>query len=176
MNSGSPILYTVLADLVWIRIDGKGSFENSAQLRAFTQSELRHGRRQFVLDLETCSGMDSTFMGTLLAISRDVRGSRDADAVFDLVNANQRNVQLLKNLGLDMMLSVDEEGQRWPEERRQVGTCLQEAEVGADMDQSSKASVMLEAHEELARAKPENRERFRDVIHYLKHDLQAKKA
>lgn len=162
---------------MWIRIDGKGSYENSVHLRAFTQCELERGQTRFVLDLDKCPGMDSTFMGTLLAISKDVRKVNSSDGIFDIINTNQRNIQLLKSLGLNLLLSIDENNSRWDEERREVGQTLEEAEVNRmDVDKTTKAEVMLEAHEALASAQPENHVRFKDVIHYLKSDLQAKRA
>ena len=168
MNSSSPIRYATLGDLIWIRVEGKGSFSVSPHLREFATRELAADRVRFVLDLENCPGMDSTFMGTLLAISRQV--AKHEQGLFDVINANARNVQLMKNLGLDLVLSVDEQGERWANERLQVDQLLTETNV-RHFGKRETAAVMLDAHEELAAAQPENVDRFRDVIHYLQKDL-----
>lgn len=114
-------------------------------------------------------------MGTLLGISKDVS---DVDAgLLDVVNANARNIQLLKNLGLTSMLSLDEKGERWATEREQVKAQLVAPyEDAKPLDKEATASMMLEAHEALAEAQPENALRFQDVIHFLKEDLKANQA
>lgn len=160
--------------MVWIRIEGKGFFEISGQLRDFISHRISKGDRQFVLDLDQCSGMDSTFMGTLLGISKEVMAIDGG--VLDVVNANTRNVQLLTNLGLTNIISLDEKNERWQTERRQVGQELAPCEAESPPDKQSTANVMLEAHEALAKAQPENEARFRDVIHYLKEDLKANES
>lgn len=170
MNSQSPILYAVIGDLIWIRVEGKGSFSVSPHLREFATHELSKGQARFVLDLENCQCMDSTFMGTLLAISRNV--AKTDNGLFDVINANTRNVQLMKNLGLDLVLSVDEHGERWGEQRKEIDQYLTESEM-ANYGKRETAAVMLDAHEALATAQPENAARFRDVIHYLQEDLAS---
>jgi anti-sigma B factor antagonist len=173
VKTASPILFANLATVVWIRIDAKGSFEISAQLRDFVTRKIELGKTRFVLDLDRSPGMDSTFMGTLLGISKEV--SSKPEGLLDVVNANARNVQLLKNLGLTSMLSLDEKGERWNEERRQVGCILAPCDESPQSKRAT-AHIMLEAHEALADAQPENAARFEDVIHFLKADLQATSA
>jgi len=165
------MLFAGLSNVVWIRIDGKGSYRISGQLRDFMMEMLEGGSSKFVIDLDRCTTMDSTFMGTLLGISKDVVAAAP-DGLVDIVNANGRNVQLLKNLGLTSILSVDEKAERWIEERQQLGHELTPCE-DVELDKQATANIMLEAHEALADAQPENVARFQDVIHYLKKDLKV---
>ena len=174
VNTTSPILFVSLPSVVWIRIEGKGSFEISGQLRKFVTRRVQLGDKRFVLDLDRCPGMDSTFMGTLLGISKEATAVDEG--LLDVVNAITRNIQLLKNLGLTSMLSLDEHGERWKEEREQVNSKLVPCDGDAAQDKQATAAVMLEAHEALAGARPENVARFEDVIHYLKEDLKAHAA
>ena len=167
------MLFASLPNVVWIRIDGKGSFEISGQLRDFVTRKIETGSAQFVIDLDRCPGMDSTFMGTLLGVSQDVAVVENG--FLDVINANGRNVQLLKNLGLTRILSVDEKAERWIKERQQLGQGLTPCD-SVKLDKQGTASVMLEAHEALANAQPENAARFQDVIHFLKKDLNANAA
>jgi len=164
------MLFASLPHVVWIRIDGKGSFEISGQLRDFVMRKIGTGSAQFVIDLDRCTGMDSTFMGTLLGISKEV--ARTTSGLLDVVNANGRNVQLLKNLGLTSILSVDEKAERWITERQQLGQELSACD-SVKLDKQATANIMLEAHEALAGAQPENAARFEDVIHFLKKDLKV---
>ncbi len=172
MKSPSPILFAKVSDLIWIRVDGKGSFEISGQLQDFVTRMIQLGHRRFVLDLDRCQGMDSTFMGGLLGISKEI--GKIEGGLFDLVNVNGRNLQLLRNLGLTSFLTVDEEGERWLSERSQVSQSLEPCKENAERpDKHATAEVMLAAHEALAAAQPENAARFEDVIRYLKEDLNT---
>lgn len=167
VNASTTLLFACLNGLIWIRVAGKGTVEVSTQLREFATQQVAVGSRHFVLDLAECPVMDSTFMGTLLAISRDISGV--GNRIFDLVNVNDRNLNLLKNLGLSEVLSVDEKGERWGEERRSITSNLSKATCANQHTREKKASVMLEAHEALVGAKPENESQFSDVIRYLRN-------
>jgi anti-anti-sigma regulatory factor len=170
VNNQSPIFYAVIGDLTWIRVEGRGSYSVSPHLREFATHELSQGRVRFVLDLENCQCMDSTFMGTLLAVSRNV--AKSENGLFDVINANARNVQLMKNLGLDLVLSVDERSERWGDQRKEIDQLLTVSEA-ANYGKRETAAVMLDAHEALAAAQPENAARFHDVIHYLQEELAS---
>ena len=63
------------------------------------------GTRHIVVDLETCPTMDSTFMGTLTGIA--IRLMDHPGGRLQVVNVNDRNRQLLGNLGLDLIFEVD---------------------------------------------------------------------
>jgi len=58
---------------VWVRVEGKGNFLNSGSLKEFAQEMVNRGYREFVIDLENCAMMDSTFMGTLAAVALRLR-------------------------------------------------------------------------------------------------------
>ena len=65
---------TIFADMesgpaVWIRVEGKGTFQNSPGLKDFSRRMIETGKRAFVVDLQRCPAMDSTFMGTLALFS-----------------------------------------------------------------------------------------------------------
>ena len=164
------MLFASLPSALWIRIDGKGSYQISVQLRDFVMRKILAGEKTFVIDLDRCTGMDSTFMGTLLGISSDI--SISPGTSLDLVNVNGRNVQLLQNLGLTSILAVDERNERWSTERQDISQHLTPCDTAAP-DKTATAEVMLEAHQALAKAQPENVARFQDVIHFLKEDLRA---
>ena len=60
----SSIQVGVNGDAVWVKVEGKGTFLNSGDLKEFTREMVNRGYREFVVDLERCAMMDSTFMGT----------------------------------------------------------------------------------------------------------------
>jgi anti-anti-sigma factor len=146
---------------VWIHVEGRGNFQGSAPLKKFVQAMILRGYREFVIDLEACEHMDSTFMGTLTGISQSLRelgqGSLRA------LNVSPRNVELFTNLGLDMLFSVEAIGEE----------AVTPAEPGAQllqlpMETGDEREVVLSAHQALIAAHPDNAERFRDVLAYLK--------
>lgn len=167
----SPILFGCIDDVVWIRVEGKGSFEISPHMKEFASREIEGGKTEFVVDLENCPMMDSTFMGTLLGIATILA---EVDGELGIVNANERNVGQLRNLGLDLLVTLDVKGERWGSQRPVVSECFREMlAADGEVDRKKKAEVMLEAHEALAGLNEKNAPMFRDVIEYLKHDLHV---
>lgn len=58
---------------VYVRVKGRGEFQNSRSLRGFAADMIQRGSRQFVFDLEQCGGLDSTFLGVLTGIGLALR-------------------------------------------------------------------------------------------------------
>ena len=147
---------------VWVRVEGKGTFLNSTGLKQFGKEMTNRGYRQFVIDLKECPVMDSTFMGTLTSISMRLRELGSGQLC--VVNLNERNRDLLSSLGLDRFFSMDEVPSAPP---------LHAPIPVADDDKRTRAETMIEAHEAVVAANPANRAKFKDVIEYLKQDLQV---
>ena len=72
MNNNSSILFGLFDEFLWVRCSGRGSFANSPTVKSLGDDYIASGGRLIVIDLETCSGIDSTFMGTLAGLSRRV--------------------------------------------------------------------------------------------------------
>jgi hypothetical protein len=126
--------------------------------------------RTFVIDLERCPTMDSTFMGTLTgAVSRLNEAGGGQVAV---VNVNARNQQLLSTLGLDSLLEVDPDGQEWTKLKAEALPALAAFELDSSVTKQEQAEHVLAAHEALCDANPTNKVRFQDVIGYLKNEAK----
>jgi anti-anti-sigma regulatory factor len=164
----SSILVGTTNKIVWIKVEGKGSFLNSAGVKEFSREMVNRGHREFVVDLRNCPVMDSTFMGTLAMIALRLR--EIGQGSLHVINLNERNHDLLSNLGLDQLFSMDacgvKDGSR--DASAALPSSLQPAATG---DRSVQAETMLEAHEALVEADPENLTKFKDVLEYLKQDL-----
>ena len=156
MNPVSKILVSRADRIVLVRIEGKGSLENSTALKDFCKEMIHRGAREFILDLCNCPMMDSTFMGTLAAISLWLHEL--GEGCLSVVNINERNTESLLSLGLDQLLNVRvsaiREGQALP--------------IPLKEDHTTRAQTMLEAHEALIKTAPENLSKFKDLIQYLK--------
>ena len=164
MSIPSSILVGTTNKIVWIKVEGKGSFLNSAGVKEFSKEMVNRGHREFVVDLRNCPVMDSTFMGTLAMIALRLR--EIGQGSLHVVNLNERNHDLLSNLGLDQLFSMDVCGVR------ETGAARNNLEPAATpSDPASQAETIIEAHEALVEADPENLTKFKDVLDYLKQDL-----
>ena len=166
----SSILVGVSGPAVWVRVEGKGNFLNSGNLKEFAQEMVNRGYREFIFDLEHCAMMDSTFMGTMAAVA--LRLKELGQGHLHVVHCGERSLQLLSGLGLDQIFDIHSNGATAPE----CQTMKQSAQDGADAEKKERAETMLEAHEALCEAAPENLSRFKDVLDYLKQDLQQTPA
>ena len=166
MSTQNSILVGCANKVAWVRVEGKGSFLNSSGLKEFARAMINRGYREFVVDLKNCPVMDSTFMGTLAGIALRLR--EIGQGRLHVTNLNDRNSDLLRNLGLDQLFTMDLCGVALPQ-----GSDDKEKSLGpsADPDRAAQAKTMLEAHEALVAASPENLTKFKDVLEYLKQDL-----
>src|SRR5205807_5340946 len=109
----SSIQVGVRGPTVWVRVEGKGSFLNSGNLKEFAREMLDRGYREFVVDLAHCAMMDSTFMGTMASVA--LRLKELGQGHLHVVRCGNRSQELLSGLGLDQTFDVRGNGQRPPE-------------------------------------------------------------
>jgi anti-sigma B factor antagonist len=162
VNNVPSILVGTTERTVWIRLEGKGSFLNSTGLKEFTKEMTNRGFREFVVDLKSCPVMDSTFMGTLAFVALRLRDLGQGE--LRVINLNERNRDLLCNLGLDQLFTLGPGVNPVPVPPEEP------LPAGAD-DKQARAQTMLEAHEAVVQANPENAAKFKDVLEFLKQDL-----
>jgi anti-sigma B factor antagonist len=149
---------------VWVRVEGKGSFLNSTGLKEFAKEMTNRGYREFVIDLKNCPVMDSTFMGTLAGIALRLR--EIGQGHLRATNLNERNRDLLSNLGLDQLFTIESSPAVIDPAAPQEPLPVEESE-----NKLTRAQTMIEAHEACLEANPENAAKFKDVLDYLKQDL-----
>ena len=153
---------TIFADTescpeVWIRVEGRGAFQNSPALKEFSRRLIDEGRRKFVVDLKNCAAMDSTFMGTLASLAIRLR---DLGGELWVVNRNERNAELLAGLGIDSLFSTA------PLLTAHNGECPEAVHHAAD--KAATREVIHEAHAACVAVDPRNAEKFKDVLEHLK--------
>jgi anti-sigma B factor antagonist len=167
----SSIQVGVNGPSVWVKVEGKGSFLNSGNFKEFAQQMVNRGYREFVIDLENCAMMDSTFMGTMAGVA--LRLKELGHGHLHIVHCGDRSRELLSGLGLDQIFSIHANGAVAPECKS-----LEQNKSG-DMSREQKreqARTMLDAHQALCEVAPENLFRFKDVLDYLKQDLHQDSA
>ena len=171
MNASPSILVGCNQKVVCIRVQGKGSFQNSTGIKSFATAMIHRGHRDFVVDLAACPVMDSTFMGTLTGVALRLREL--GQGAVHVINSNERNTDLLEGLGLDQILSMENDR---PDDGVFEGSdsCRPDANDALPAEpasQRSTAETMIAAHQALVDADPENFGKFKDVLDYLKQDL-----
>jgi hypothetical protein len=144
-----------------------------------------------VVDLEACTYLDSTFLGILLGLGLKLREA--GNGLLHILNASPRNLELLRNLGLDRLINID--GNSPPVTQggssfgggngRTLGTGLGSRSVNLNgvkdehleempcpvPTRAEAAPTILEAHENLMEFDPRNVPKFKDVVEFLREDL-----
>lgn len=153
-------------DPVMIRIEGRASFQNSASLRDFMSEMRRQGRTRFVMDFKNCTSMDSTFLGVLAGAALDLRKS-GAGGSLVVCRVGERNLELIKNLGLHRLLVIDDGAA--PAEPCAGATALAPQ---AKLGELENARLVLASHENLVAADATNATKFQDVLAFLKNRVE----
>ncbi len=164
----SSIQVGVNGPVVWVRVAGRGSFLESGSLKEFGREMVNRGYREFVFDLQECAMMDSTFMGTMAGMALRLREL--GQGRLRVIHCGQRSRELLSGLGLDQIFEIQSNGAEAPRcEELEKAAAVNGEKTETKREQ---ATTMLEAHEALCEAQPENITRFKDVLEYLKQDLR----
>ena len=149
---------------IFIKIDGWAIQNNSLFFKDFVDEMVAAGFNDFVIDLQDCKGMDSTFMGTLLYIINKVK--KGSNSPITLVNMNKDHCDLLKNLGIFELLNVTHNNVTLPS--------LEMQKLSIDTSYCPKKHIELvkKAHECLVALNDKNKEEFRDFLEILNQELE----
>ncbi len=162
-DSPKPVfLVDAYADPVVVRIDGRASFLNSAALKDFFTAMIAQGKTRFAVDFKSCASMDSTFLGVLAGAAIQLRRLTTPGSL-TLVRVGERNLELIRNLGLHRLATVDADGQN-------AAGAVTELDAKA-LSEIESARLVLEAHENLVAADPDNATKFQDVLAFLRNQL-----
>lgn len=147
------------SDPVILRIEGKATFKHCGCVKDFFDAQILAGRLRFVMDFEFCTGMDSTFLGVLAGAGLQLRRTTPRGSLV-LCRLNERNRELVFNLGLHRLLTVDDDATAFAGPAGD-GSALP---ATAATDEVAAARVVLEAHRNLVSADADNAAKFQDVI------------
>lgn len=128
---------------------------------------LASGKSRFALDFEKCATMDSTFLGVLAGAALDLK-RKVPTGNLTLFRLGTRNLELVRSLGLHRLMHVEEGELAGPlSDSSKVLNCEGKSEL-------DNAKLALEAHENLVKVDESNREKFQDVLVFLKHKVDKK--
>jgi anti-anti-sigma regulatory factor len=165
-----PITTGVFDGFSWIRCEGKCSFLNSPIVKAFGDARIAAGERLLVVDLGACTGMDSTFMGTLAGLATRLTAQNGALQVAD---ADSRSRRSLEDLGLDFLMAIDPPEAPWRGSIAKIRESLSRPEA-ASAGRIERTKHVLEAHQTLSGANESNAKAFSGVVSMLESELAEK--
>jgi anti-sigma B factor antagonist len=153
----------------WIRCSGKGNFISSPAVKQCAEHCLQGGARCIVIDLDVCTGMDSTFMGMLaglaMRLTKQTGGGR-----LEIAGANEKNSNSLEDLGLDAFMEINPCGALWNPQIEAIRTQLHRW-TGHPLGIRERSQEVLEAHQILSAANEENAKKFENVVQLLEKEL-----
>ena len=174
MTGSAPVANQILAatadNCTLVAVSGGGTFKLAPAFKQAVQAATLAGSALIVVDMAACTSMDSTFMGAIAALGFALRKS---DTRLALINLSAHASALLQGLGVDRILKI------YPAETlpAKLGDLsmleqnLRPVDTGPVRDHEL-AALMYDAHETLTRVDPQNLQRFKDVLAYLREDLK----
>lgn len=166
MSTTNNIFAGSIDSIAWVRCEGKGNFLNSLKIKHWVESEVDSGMKRVVVDLGQCTGMDSTFMGTLAGIA--MRLVKIDGGKLEVAFANSKNAQSLEDLGLDCLMSLNPENPDWNGNEDKARECMTPL-VDKSLDTSREH--IYDAHKTLCDADDSNNEKFATVLDCLEQEL-----
>lgn len=146
-----------------IKVAGRANFEYGVPLRTFANCIGQQKINTLKINLGSCYGMDSTFMGvlTMLALKLKKLGKN-----IEIFNISQDNLELLRGLGINKLFNYSSDQQSENDQLEQV-----KLEPNNDQ-QLATAETVVEAHETLMKADDKNINKFKQVSKFAKADAE----
>lgn len=133
---------------------------------------MKQGINHIVIDLSQCTGMDSTFMGTMAGIAMKLM--KQSGGKLEVAKPGDKNRQSLEDLGLDVLMSIDPEDAEWQNQIEDIECKLSPCEVPTE--KVNKATHVLDAHKKLCDADENNQRKFGTVLEFLEAEVKAKQS
>jgi hypothetical protein len=147
---------------------------NSSDVKSFGDDRIACGEKLLVLDLGACTGMDSTFMGTMAGLA--ARISAKSGGVLQVADAGQRNRQSLEDLGLDFLMEIDPPAADWRGRVDEVRSALKPQGKQGALPSLDRARHVLDAHKSLSRMNEANSREFENVVKTLEEQISTQPA
>lgn len=142
---------------------------NSPVMKAFGDQQVAAGQRLLVVDLAKCSGMDSTFMGTLAGMASRL-SAMDGGAL-QIAESGERNRRSLEDLGLDFLMEINPPAATWCDKLEAIRSDLKPPHAAGSLGQIQRTKHVLEAHQVLSTLSDKNALAFGDVVGMLEEQI-----
>ena len=159
-------------DAAVMRIEGRGTYATATALQQFGTIARKKGVRLLVLDGCSCEAMDSTFIGTIVGLAS---GYKRVGGRVLVVRISTRLQKTFVTLGIERAVHICEvsdlptgiiDDVHFAEARPSEFT----------PDSVELHRMVIEAHETLSEISDKNRSAFKDVLAFLREELQQKQA
>lgn len=169
--AASQVFAATVDQCTMVAVVGAATFRLAPSFKQATQAARLAGSSLIVVDMAGCTTLDSTFMGTLASLGFAASKPDGTPAV--LINLTPHAAELLKGLGVDRILKVYPAGALPPG----VGDLSRFVDNLQPVEPTPRAphemaALMFDAHETLTRVEPENLQRFKDVLAFLREDVE----
>lgn len=165
----------IVGDAGYVRVIARGSYRISSAMKEFGIAAIEQGVSRIILDMAECVGMDSTFMGVIAGVAFRLKKKSGGEVV--MVNLSPRTRGLLGTLGLDQLVKPFMAGAIPKDIEAILDGCKRLEDVqNGERTRLETAEMMLEAHENLIELTPENLPRFKDVLTFLREDVQKQEG
>lgn len=144
---------------------------NSPVVKAFGDERITAGETCLIVDLGDCTGMDSTFMGTLAGIA--ARLSVQEGGVLQIADTGERNRRSLEDLGLDFLMEINPPAAVWRGKVDAIRQALNPPPPPGTIGQLQRARHILDAHQMLTGMSELNARKFEGVVTLLGKELAA---
>lgn len=142
-------------------------------MKTFGDERIAAGESCITVDLGGCTGMDSTFMGTLAGMATRL-SSQAGGGRLQIADTGARNKRSLEDLGLDFLMEIDPPEAIWQRDIEQIRTQLTSPQSLAAPAMIQRTIHVLEAHQTLSAANAKNAETFSTVVTLLEGELNEK--
>ena len=175
VNSDTSIYVGCLEETAWVRIEGVATKDTSSGIRRYFSDRFSEGLRNYVIDLENCRLIDSTFIGILTGLAGNIAeddGGNQGEV--KVIHSNERNTRSICKLGLDNLIKIEKDGNGSTELENRISEHLDPLEDEDEVDdRAEKEDMIIKAHEDICSANEENYEKFSDVLRFLRKDLDG---
>jgi anti-anti-sigma regulatory factor len=148
-----------------IMVEGRANFDYGLPLRDFAKN-LDNNFTQIAIDLKSCLGMDSTFMGIMAMIGLKAKKN---NVQVEILNADKNNRYLLEGLGLDKLFKFVKEDKQGKEKAENSEEITAESKKSGDMLNTAK--TVVEAHKTLMDVDKDNVPKFEKVVEFAQKDV-----
>lgn len=161
-KSPSVFFVNAYSDPIYLKIKGRVSYLNCGPINDFYSQIILQSTVNLIIDFAECTGVDSTFLGILAGLALEFKKKDNKRMIF-LCNLSNRNLELIRNLGLDRIIQINL-GKHVIDAGSHSVTQLQPL----DIQNKTKPETILAAHQNLIDAQPSNLHKFQDLISFIK--------
>lgn len=160
--SGASFHVARSGSTVFVRSCGLANMKNAPMLEFFLTTALEQGATTACVDLNACTGMDSTFMGLLVGIHKLLA---DHGGKLVVVNPSAANLRLLIMLGVTLVVPVVE---------NEPAPAVEFVVMDSDpqMSPQQRIDLVRRAHLNLIKLSDSNLAKFSAFLAALEKDLE----